>query len=244
MAGDHEHGGDPDRDGFLAGFDPYDVFDHEADRLYRFFTSIDDATWSLPTRCDGWDVRDVLGHLRSGEDYHQACLDFRVQEFFGMLGERGATDMDSANALGIADYAGTPTDAVIESWRTIDADTRKRFRDRDGDNVDSSVGPYPARLQAFHLASELATHADDIDVPVTPDEEPARTAWRAAVCRFALKEVKPDVELEALDGATRYRSGDLEGTLVDRDFVEVANAREPRGTSVAPEVRAALSAMP
>ena len=44
---------------------------------------------------------------------------------------------------------------------------REAFRARDGGNVDSSVGDYPARWQAFHLAFELATHADDVEVPVT-----------------------------------------------------------------------------
>src|SRR3954447_12838484 len=205
----------------LDGFDPYDAFDREAARLYRYFTAIDDATWSAPTRCAGWNVRDVLGHLRATEDYSQACLDFGVQELFATLAPRGATDMDSFNALGVSDYADVENAALIEDWRTVDADTRRRFRDRDGGDVDSSVGAYPARHQAFHLASELATHADDIAVPVTDDEERERTRWRAAVSRFALREVKPDVELDARDGATHYRAGDLEGTIADRDFVEL-----------------------
>jgi hypothetical protein len=189
-------------------------------------------------------VRDVLGHLRSGEDYHQACLDFRVQDLFAEMGARGATDMDSFNALGVSDYAEVPTDALVEDWRTIDADTRKRFRDRDDGEVDSSVGAYPARHQAFHLASELATHADDVAVPVTDDEEPARSQWRAAVSRFALREVKPDVELEARDGATVYKAGGLEGTIADADFVELVAAREPHDSSIPDVVRDALRAMP
>ena len=231
-----------DRD--LDGFDPYDVFDREAARLYRYFTAIDEATWSAPTRCAGWSVRDVLGHLRATEDYSQACLDFRVQDLFAALALRGATDMDSFNAVGISEYAGAETGALIEDWRTVNADTRKRFRDRDSGEVDSSVGAYPARHQAFHLASELATHADDIAVPITDDEEPDRTRWRAAVSRFALREVKPEVELDALDGATRYRAGDREGTIADADFVELVAAREPHDASIALDVRGALSAMP
>jgi uncharacterized protein (TIGR03083 family) len=231
-----------DRD--LEGFDPYDAFDREAQRLYRFFTSIDDATWSLPTRCAGWDVRDVLSHLRSGEDYFQACLEGTVQQLMAGYGERGATDMDSANALGVADYGGAPAGAVIEEWRAIDADTRKRFRDRDGGDVDTAVGAYPARWQAFHLAMELATHADDIGVPITADDEPQRTQWRAAASRFALKEVKPDVKLESRDGTTHVRAGDVDGTVSDHDFVELVTAREPLDASIPPEVRDALRAMP
>ena len=54
------------------------------------------------------------------------------------------------------------------------AANRDGFRARDGGDVDSSVGAYPARWQAFHLAFELATHADDVGVPVADAEEARR----------------------------------------------------------------------
>ena len=231
-----------DRD--LRGIDPYDVFDREAERLHRFFTTIDAAVWPRPTRCEGWDVRDVLSHLRASEDYNQACLDGRVQDLLVQWGERGATDLDSANALGVAEFKDNPTDALVEEWATINADTRKRFRDRDGGEVDSSVGAYPARWQAVHLASELATHADDIGVPVTTADEPARTRWRAAISRFVLKEAKPDFEADAVDDThTRFRTDAGEGTMDDHDFVELVAGRDPRDPSIEPAVRSALRAM-
>jgi uncharacterized protein (TIGR03083 family) len=232
-----------DRD--LTGFDPYDAFDREAERLRRFFTSIDADTWSRASRCAGWTVRDVLGHLRSGEDYFQACIDGRVADLLAQYGARGATGLDSANALGVADHAEKPAAALIDEWWALDTDTRTRIRGLDGGDMDTSVGAYPARWQAFHFAQELATHADDVGVPVEAGEEPARTRWRAAVSRFALREVRPDVRLEARDGATWYRAGELEGTVTDRDLVELVAAREPRDDrAIAPEVREALRAMP
>jgi uncharacterized protein (TIGR03083 family) len=230
-----------DRD--LQGVDPYDAMDRESDRLHRFLTTIDDSAWSRPTRCAGWSVRDLLGHLRASEDYNQASLDGRVQDLLVQLGERGATDLDSANALGIADYADVPTAALIEDWRTVQADTRKRLRDRDGGVVDSTVGDYSARWQACHLAAELATHADDMALPETPEEAPARTQWRAAVSRFLIKEAKPDVEVQSDGGTTRYDAGEQSGTMSDSDFVELVMARDPRDAKISPEVRAALSMM-
>src|SRR3954447_14624862 len=131
-----------DRD--LRDLDPYDAFDREAERIHRFFTSIDDPTWKRSTRCEGWSVRDVLSHLRATEDYNQATLDGRLQELLGEWGARGATDLDSANALGVAEFASAPTDALIEEWRNLCGDTGKRLRDRDGGEIDSSVGAYPA----------------------------------------------------------------------------------------------------
>ncbi len=230
-----------DRD--LQGVDPYGAMDQETERLYRFFTTIDRGAWSRPTRCAGWDVRDLLGHLRASEDYNQASLDGRVQDLLAQFGKRGATDLDSANALGIADYADVPTDELIEDWRRVQADTRQRLRARDGGMIDSTVGEYPARWQACHLAAELATHADDMAVPPSAGEEPARTQWRAAVSRFMIKEAKPDVEVTSDGGTTRYRAGALSGTMTDADFVEVVMGRDPHDTSISPEVRGALSLM-
>ncbi len=232
-------------DSDLAGFDPYDAFDREADRLYRFLTNLDEAGWSRPSGCRGWTVRDLLGHLRSDEDYFTACLDGRVGEFMGDMGARGATDLTTANQLGVDTYASTPTGALIEAWRAKNAETRRRFRERDGGDVDSSAGTYPARWQAFHLAQELATHADDMGVPVEPGEEPARTNWRCAVSRFALKEVKPGARADAAgDGTTRVVVGDVEATLPDTDFVQAVASRLPAGTSVGDAVRAALAITP
>jgi uncharacterized protein (TIGR03083 family) len=232
-----------DRD--LAGLDPYERFDAEAARLHRFFTTIDGAVWDRPSRCAGWSVRDVLAHLRADEDYFQACLDGGVREWIAGLGARGATDLESMNALGVSTYAGRALPELIAEWHDLDADTRRRFRERDGGDVDTSVGAYPARWQAFHLAQELATHADDIGVPVDAGEEPARTRWSAAVSRFALKEHDDAIEAEpAGDDTTRVVARGHEVLLADRDFVEAVASRLPDDFPLDPDVRAALAVTP
>ena len=80
--------------------------------------------------------------------------------------------------------------------------------DGDGD-VDTSVGLYPARWQAFHLAGELATHADDLFVPglsAAQADGTARLASRGILALFALHEAKPDLALESsTHGRTRVR---------------------------------------
>lgn len=235
---------DSDLDAELEGFDPYDALDREASRLHAHLLTLDGDAWAAPTRCEGWSARDLLGHLRATEDYFQACVHGTVAELLGELGSRGATDVTSFNALGIADYADVPVDQIIEDWASIDADTRARFRAADGGDVDTSVGPYPCRRQAFHVAAELATHADDLGVPVTPDEEPSRTEWRTAFSRFALEEAKPDVTATTSGGTTHVRVGELEVDLANGDFVELVMGRDARGDSVPPEVRAALNTAP
>ena len=68
------------------------------------------------------------------------------------------------------DYAGLPPVEALARWRAASADNRRRFRERGDGVVDTSIGDYPCRWQAVHAAAELATHADDIGVPITHDE--------------------------------------------------------------------------
>jgi hypothetical protein len=106
------------------------------------------------------------------------------------------------------------------------------------------VGAYPARWQAFHLAFELATHADDVAVPVTGEEAAARNAWQACFGRFALKELKPDIVIDAHDGHTHVRSGDVDVDVSDEQFVQAVAARLPADSGLDGDAAAALSATP
>jgi uncharacterized protein (TIGR03083 family) len=231
-----------DRD--LDGLDPYDLMDTEAGRLDRHFAGLDEAAWSRPSRCDGWSVRDVLAHLVASEQYNAACLDGRVAEFLATLGARGATDLPSANELGIRDLDDRSTEQLIAEWRTANRRTRTGFRERDGGDVDSSIGAYRARWQAFHLAFELAVHADDIGVPVTSAEADARLAWQTRFGRFALKELNKDLEIEVGDGITRVRGDGLDLEVADPVFVAAVAARIGEDSPLDADARAVLSATP
>lgn len=200
----------------LAGLDPVELMDQEAARIEAHLSGLPPADWLRPSRCDGWTVRDLLAHLAASERYHHACLDGEVSALMQEMGARGATDIAAFNALGIADTSGVPDDELLQQWSRADADTRRRFRERGDGEVDTSVGQYPARWQAFHLAGELAVHADDLFVPVPDSDRADRLDWRVRFSRFALVESKPDVTVEASAGRTRVVGGDLE---VDRKSV-------------------------
>jgi len=47
----------------LAGLDPFALLDNEAGRLDAFLSGLGQSGWKRPSRCAGWTVRDVLGHL-------------------------------------------------------------------------------------------------------------------------------------------------------------------------------------
>jgi uncharacterized protein (TIGR03083 family) len=231
-----------DRD--LHGLDPYDLMDGEAARLDAYFSGLGDADWAKPSRCEGWSVRDVLAHLASSEDYNHASLDGTVGAFLAAWGEKGATDLTSANEIGIRALDDHSTDQLVADWRIANAMTRDKLRERDGDNIDTSVGAYPARWQAFHLAFELAVHADDVGVPVTPYEADARVAWEAAFGRFALKELDKGLEIDASGGTTRVQGEAIDVDLPDAVFVAAVAARLDPDAPFDVDQRTLLSATP
>ncbi len=228
----------------LTGLDPFALLDNEAGRLDAFLSGLGKAGWQRASRCAGWTVRDVLGHLAAGEDYHRACLDGTVAAFLVGFAERGGTDLDSVNALGVADYAALSPAEVLARWRAASADNRRWFRERGDGLVDTSIGDYPCRWQAIHVAAELATHADDIGVPVTPGEHGQRTAWRARYSRFALAEAKPQLEIRHADAHTTVIDGSSIVELDDDELIEAVMGRLDERCGFSATLRALLSMMP
>ena len=110
---------------------------------------------------------------------------------------------------------------LLSMWRAANLESRQGFRARGGGTIDTSVGEYPCRWQAFHVASELATHADDVFVPVADDEDELRWAWRVAFSRFALAEARPEVVVEPLGGGQwRVRTDGLKVEVDEHDLME------------------------
>lgn len=226
----------------LDGFDPYDALDAEASGLEAWLDGLadDDPVWDQPSRCEGWSVRDVLAHFVAVEDYHHACLDGRVQQYIETGMAAGHTSLDEFNQAGVDAHAGTAPHELAAAWAAADAETRRGFRERDGGEIDSSVGPYPARWQAFHVATELATHADDMGRPVGPEEAADRLAWRAAFSRFALTEKDGDATVEAVEGGTHVVTVGTDVVVDDATLVEGLVGRLPDDAD--PAVRSALAA--
>ncbi|MCU1344808.1 MAG: hypothetical protein JWL70_1074 [Acidimicrobiia bacterium] len=225
----------------LRELDPYVLLYDERTRLDNFFGSRQDHDWDAPTRCEGWALRDLLAHLAASEEYNQACLEDSVPSFLEQQGARGATDLDSINGLGVSDRAGRSPAEVLEEWRTATTRTHRGLRHRDGQLLNTAAGPYPARLQAFHLAAELATHADDAGVAETDDERPGRVDWRAKFSRFVLAEEKHGLRVSSDSGRTHVIGADFTVTLDDAVLVEAVAARLPAGNELSDEVRSALS---
>ena len=231
-----------DRD--LLGLDPYELWEAEAARIEQHCGTLSGEAWNEPSRCAGWSVRDVVAHLAATENYTRACLDGTVADLFAELTAKGATDLASFNAVGMQEYAGRSRQDVLAEWRATSAQNRSDFRARDGKTVDSSVGAYPARWQAFHLSFELATHADDIAVPVSAAEAPERLAWQAQFGRFAFKEHHPDALVDAHGGRIHVKTDTVDIDVSEREWVQALAARVPSDSDLDPQVAAALSITP
>ena len=236
-------GGMPD-DSELSEINPYDLMESEAARLEFYFGSLRGDDWNEASACEGWSVKDVLAHLAAGEEYNRACLNDNVGPMFDRYAARGVTDVHSFNAIGVGDRRDKSPADLLDEFQRENGETRSQMRHRDGEQMSTMVGPYPVRWQAWHLASELATHADDIGVPTTHKrEEETRRDWRARFARFALVEMKPDVEVQPLGDGTWVRANGVEATLKDDDLIDAVNARLPADSSVNPTLRAALAAL-
>lgn len=225
----------------VAQLDPFDLLRAENQRLDSFFRSLEADDWRRPTRCDGWTIRDLLGHLASNEEYNRACLDDDLQSLFQRAGGAGASDVDSFNAWGVKKRADHPVEQVLEEWSSAKSNFLRELceRGREG-TIATAVGPYPAGHQALHLASEAATHADDVGAPVAEEEQVGRTNWRARVGRFALSENNNPITVETDDGRNTVRLGEEEAVLTDDELVEATAGRLSEGHPLTGKLRSAL----
>jgi uncharacterized protein (TIGR03083 family) len=228
----------------LADLDPFDLLDAETARLDRHFASLDAAAWESPSRCAGWRSRDVLAHLCGSEEYNHACLDDRLPELLAQAQGESITGVDDFNAWQVRRRLDRPVSELFTEWRTASGDTCRRLRERGRDGLlPTMVGPYPAGLQAFHLAVEAAVHADDVGAAVTPAETPDRIAWQARFARFAVAEANRPALVEPHGSANRVRLGDEVTTLDDGELVAAVTARLAEEHPLSPRLREALRAL-
>jgi len=229
----------------LADLDPFDIFEAEAARLDRFFGSLDGDAWLRPSRCEGWNVRDVLGHLAGEELYNHACLDGTVDDLFARLHREGVGGgFHGFNEWCVRERRGLPVAEVLAEWRAANPVTRRRMRERGRDGtLQTAVGSYPVGLQAFHYASEFATHADDVGAPVADAEQADRIGWRAQVGMFVLAEQDRPVTVTPSGRGYLVQVDDAEAELAPPDFVEATVDRLPAGHPLDPRLRGTLACL-
>lgn len=216
-------------DSELRDLHPFDILDAEARRLDGFFAGLHDQDWLRPTRCVGWRRREVLAHMAASEDYNHATIDDSVGALMQRAREAGVEGgLDGFNDWGVRDRAGRSVEELLDEWREKSGTTRRRLRELAWDGVlQTMAGPYPAGLQAFHLAMEFAVHADDMAVPVADGERRLRGTWQARFARFTLREYGREVEVEHHGEVNLVRGAGEELEIDDEGLVDACAARLP-----------------
>ena len=57
------------------------LHDDENDDLSAYLHTLDDADWERPSLCEGWRVRDVVGHVLDGNELNLLTLPLRLARF-------------------------------------------------------------------------------------------------------------------------------------------------------------------
>jgi uncharacterized protein (TIGR03083 family) len=228
-------------DSELRDIDPFDLLDAETRRLDGFFSQLSGEDWLRPTRCEGWRRREVLAHLAAGEEYNHATLDGTVPELVQRAAKDGANGLDAFNQWGVDRRRDRSVEELLDEWRSAGARTRRELRERGWDgSLATFVGAYPAGRQAFHLAMELAIHADDMGVPVADGERQLRGAWQARFARFTVREYDRAVSIEPDGDGNRVSVGDVAFTVDDERLVDACSARLPADHPMPGELRELL----
>jgi len=155
---------------------------------------LDDAGWARPTRCEGWDVADVVLHLAQTDRLAVASAQGRFDDGLAVLagGAEQQGNVDDGAAALVEQARGIANAALLEQWRAGAAALRAELAARDPHRrvtwVAGQLSLYT--LTATRLA-ECWIHTGDvaeaIGVPqVATDalEHVARLAWRTLPYAF------------------------------------------------------------
>jgi uncharacterized protein (TIGR03083 family) len=194
--------------------DPFPAYDAEIRRLRRHLHGLDPAGWRRKSHCAGWSVQDVVAHLCTDELYNEACLDGTLNdlEFPGSL--------NAWNELGVRQRRHLTAAEVLAEWERRQRRVRRAWgRIGVRGKIPTSIGPYPLRLQVWHLAQEYAIHSDDIEVPVPARSRAARAAWRVDFGLFAATEEGEPVAARVRNGRVELTKGRQRHQLDPESFI-------------------------
>jgi uncharacterized protein (TIGR03084 family) len=163
--------------------------------LGELLRALDDAGWHRPTRCDGWDVADVVLHLAQTDELALASAQGRFADglnvLAGGLDRQGNVD-DGAGAMVERDRGIAEVD-LFERWRAGAAALRTALVTADPHRrVDWVAGQLSTRTLAATRLSECWIHTGDVAGAIGVPQEPtdalehvARLAWRTLPYAFA-----------------------------------------------------------
>lgn len=155
------------------------------------------ARWHVPTRCEGWDVADVVTHLAQSDEMAIASAQGKFVESLrerseGIEVDSQVVSVDEAVALMVASESGAPVETLRERWVATAGHLVEVL-----DGIDLSVrvewvtGVISARSLATTRLAETWIHGGDITSALGIASRPndglrhiARLAWRTLPYAF------------------------------------------------------------
>jgi uncharacterized protein (TIGR03084 family) len=170
--------------------------------LTGLLDGLDDAGWHAPTRCEGWDVADVVLHLAQTNEMAIGSAQGRFAESVAELsaglqggggGAGSATPVDDGAAMLVALERGAPTSELFARWRDGAATLSDLLAAMDlHTRVTWVAGELSARTLATTRLAETWIHTGDVagalgvELPATDRlRQIARLAWRTLPYAFA-----------------------------------------------------------
>ncbi len=163
-------------------------------QLWSLIQPLDEMAWTRPSPCAGWNVADVVLHLRQTDELATASLrgelEADIEEFMRAGGDSSVDDAAAASVAGGRGRSGIETG---EDWRVSAEQLRAAFTTLDpSTRVQWVVGRLSARTLAATRLSECWIHTGDVTaalgVVVAPTDRlrhVARLAWRTLPYAFA-----------------------------------------------------------
>lgn len=163
--------------------------------LDALLASLDTDDWRRPTRCDGWDIADVVLHLAQTNELATASAEQRFAGFVGAMREvpdRPLTVDEAADFRVSVERGAAPT-AVFERWRTSAREMLAALAALEPNTrVTWVAGTLAARTLATTRLAETWIHTGDVAAAVNVElpasdrlREIARLAWRTLPYAFA-----------------------------------------------------------
>ncbi|MBK5289620.1 MAG: maleylpyruvate isomerase family mycothiol-dependent enzyme [Acidimicrobiia bacterium] len=214
--------------------------------LAALIDPLSETQWRLPTRCEGWDIADVVVHLHQTDVLGLASLRGELTpdlESFMRAGGEGA--IDDAAAASVAGERGASGADVAARWNASAAELRTEFATVDPSaRLQWVVGTLSARTLAATRLAECWIHSGDVAdalgialVPADRLRHVARLAWRTLP--YAFERSGEDLsgavafDLVGPTGAPWRFGTDVEAPTVVRgpgvDLCDVAGRRKAPG---------------
>jgi uncharacterized protein (TIGR03083 family) len=220
------------------------VFHAEAERLAQYLNTLPPDAWTQPSACDGWAVRDVVGHLTWAVEFYADTIARGVQGDTAMLPDRPPGDGPELAAFHkyiaqrAVEWRERAGEHLLATFRSRYEQLYRLLAGLAPEDWDKPcafwrfVGPIPVRMFLSLIIPELAIHGWDIrsrfatpaplsaeSVPVLMARIPRMLEW-PGVGTFRLDAGAPQ--------PVRYRfvlTGAVPGTydiLVDNDTARIA----------------------